>query len=267
MRAYLAIFRLRFINVLQYRAAAIAGIATQFFWGFMYIMIFEAFYRTTGGSNAITFTQLTTYIWLQQAFLMLVYIFLKDNDILDAITSGNVAYELCRPCSVYKLWYAKLIAQRAAGTVLRCAPLIAFSVFLPAPYNLNMPKDMMTFALFCICLLLALFLIVSISMLIYISIFVTTSATGSYLMFGVIGEFLSGFIIPVPFMPDWLQGIVYLLPFRLTADLPFRIYSGNIPVQDAIYGILMQLIWISILVIVGNWYLSKILKKIVIQGG
>ena len=38
MRAYLTYFKLKFISSLQYRSAAWAGIATQFFFGFVYII-------------------------------------------------------------------------------------------------------------------------------------------------------------------------------------------------------------------------------------
>lgn len=34
MKKYLSFFRLRFVNGIQYRAAALAGIVTQFAWGF-----------------------------------------------------------------------------------------------------------------------------------------------------------------------------------------------------------------------------------------
>ena len=54
MKAYLSVFRLRFINGLQYRAAAFAGIATQFFWGIMHIMIYEAFYENATGTLPIS---------------------------------------------------------------------------------------------------------------------------------------------------------------------------------------------------------------------
>ena len=45
MNKYLSFFRLRFVNSLQYRSAAFAGIATQFFWGLMELLLFSAFYR------------------------------------------------------------------------------------------------------------------------------------------------------------------------------------------------------------------------------
>ena len=38
MKSYLSYFKLKFINGLQYRAQAIAGIITQFFFGFVFII-------------------------------------------------------------------------------------------------------------------------------------------------------------------------------------------------------------------------------------
>ena len=42
MRAYAAVFRMKFAGGLQYRAAALAGLATQFAWGFMELLAFSA---------------------------------------------------------------------------------------------------------------------------------------------------------------------------------------------------------------------------------
>ena len=46
MKKYLSYFQMRFNTMLQYRASAIAGICTQFFWGFMQILIYIAFYKS-----------------------------------------------------------------------------------------------------------------------------------------------------------------------------------------------------------------------------
>ena len=70
-RVYGSFFRLRFINGLQYRAAAYAGVATQFAWGFMEILLFHAFYQTDPAAFPMEFSQLAAYVWLQQAFLAL----------------------------------------------------------------------------------------------------------------------------------------------------------------------------------------------------
>ena len=40
MKGYLSYFKLKFILGLQYRSAALAGILTQFFFGFIYVFVF-----------------------------------------------------------------------------------------------------------------------------------------------------------------------------------------------------------------------------------
>ncbi|NLG85094.1 MAG: ABC transporter permease [Firmicutes bacterium] len=267
MRAYLSVLRLRLINGLQYRAAALAGLATQFFWGFILIMVYEAFYSQVAGPQPIALRQLITYIWLQQAFLVLIMFWIRDHELFNLITSGDIAYELCRPCGLYGFWFAKLTAQRLSGALLRCFPLLAVAYLLPEPYRLTLPPDPAAFGLFIVALLLGLVVVVAISMLIYISVFYTMSPAGSMLFFSVLGDFFAGSIIPIPLMPEWLQTIAYLFPFRLTADLPFRIYTGHIPWPEALTGILTQLLWAAVLIGCGLMVLEKALRRVVVQGG
>lgn len=267
MRPYLAVFRLRLLNGMQYRVAALAGMATQLFWGFMYIMIYQAFYNSTTRTPPIGLKQLICYIWLQQAFLVFIMLWFRDNELFNLITSGNIAYELCRPCGLYGLWYAKLVAQRLSGALLRCAPILIVAFFLPEPYRLILPPSLIAFGSFAVTLALGLLVLVAISMFIYISVFVTMSPAGSLLIFGVIGEFFAGMVIPIPLMPAWLQRAAYFLPFRLASDLPFRIYSGHIPADQALIEIGVQLIWLIALVLLGRIALEKVLQRVVVQGG
>jgi len=267
LKTYYSVFKMRLINSLQYRTAALAGIATQFFWGFMLIMIYEAFYQNADMTQPISLNQVIDYIWLQQAFLVFVALWYRDGELFSLITSGNVAYELCRPCSLYDFWYARLIAQRIAGALLRCFPILFIAFLLPEPYKLSVPGNLAVVALFVITLIFGLMVLVSISMLIYVSVFITMSPTGSTLVISIIGEFFAGMILPIPLMPEWLQKIAYILPFRLAADLPFRIYSGNIPINEAILSVFVQITWLIVLVLSGRFFLNKVLKRVVIQGG
>jgi ABC-2 type transport system permease protein len=267
MSVYYSVLKLRLLNGMQYRASALAGVATQFFWGFMYIMIFEAFYEHSTLTPPISLKELITYIWLQQSLLAFIMLWFRDNELFDLITSGNIAYELCRPCEIYGFWYAKLLAQRLSSALLRCFPILIVSFFLPEPYRMTFPPNLTTGLVFLLSLILGLFLLVAISMFIYISVFITMSPVGSTLMIGVLGEFFAGLIIPIPLMPDWLQNIAYLLPFRLTADFPFRVYSGHIPQDEAIIGLLVQLCWLVFLVWLGRVALNEALRRVVVQGG
>ena len=71
VRKFLSLFRIRFSAGIQYRAAALAGIATQIAWGFLNIMLYMMFYRGNADAFPMTLQALVSYMWLRQAFLML----------------------------------------------------------------------------------------------------------------------------------------------------------------------------------------------------
>ncbi len=131
MKAYRAVMAARFRTLLQYRAAAIAGMTTQIFWGFIRIMILEAFYRSTTLAQPMSFAEVAAYVWLGQALLATLP-WNIDGDIRAIVRSGAVAYELLRPADVYGLWYARALALRTAPALLRSVPIALFAgVLLP----------------------------------------------------------------------------------------------------------------------------------------
>lgn len=267
MRAYISFFKIRFLHGLQYRAAAYAGIATQLSWGFMYIMMYEAFYKSNPKMAPMEFSQLATYVWFQQAFLALFMTWFLDNDIFDLITNGNVAYELCRPLDLYNTWFAKNCAVRLSKAVLRCLPILIIAFILPEPYRFTLPNSVSAMFLFVISMILAFIVVVAYCMLVYIFTFYTVSPMGVRIVLVMTADFLAGGLVPLPFLPDWLTKYIYLSPFAAMQNDPFRIYSGNISVQEGISNILLQLIWAVILILIGKLALHKALRHVVVQGG
>lgn len=267
MKKYMSFFKIRFINNLQYRAAAYAGVATQFFWGFMEILVFAAFYKSNAEAFPMKFHELSSYIWIQQATLALFMIWLLDNELFAMITGGGVAYELCRPMDIYNMWYTKNMASRTSKALLRCVPILLVAVFLPEPYRLNMPANFNVFMLFILSMILAFLLVISFCMIIYAISFFTVSSVGVRLFAATISEFLTGAIIPLPFFPEKLFNTLSLLPWASMQNTPFRIYSGNIGGTDAVNAILLQIFWLVVLTATGKLLLNKGLKKVTVLGG
>jgi ABC-2 type transport system permease protein len=272
LKPYLGIFRMRLIAGMQYRAAAWAGVATQFFWGGIQLLVFYAFYESAGmnspgAASPMSFSQLADFIWMRQAFLALVMLWSMDNELLDMIAGGNVAYELTRPLSLYSFWFSRILAFRISRTVLHCFPIFIVAFFLPGSWGFHLPQNIQAFVLFVPSLVLAALLATCLSMLVCVLTFVSLSPYGARLFIGVAGEFLMGALIPIPFMPPLLQRITALLPFRYTADFPFRVYSGNIAGTEALIGLGMQVFWLLALVLFGIWGFRASLKRLVIQGG
>lgn len=267
MKKYCSLFRIQFIAALQYRAAAFAGLFTNCLWGLMQILAYAAFYKADPSAFPMEFSETASYIWMQQAFSQLFFLTLWDNEFPAMIESGAVAYQLARPIDAYTRWYCQSIAKRLAAALLRCWPILIVGFLMPAPYGIVLPPDLFQFVLFLLSVALSVSVVVAFSMLMYITVFYTLSARGMKLVLGQIAEFLSGAYIPLPFFPPDVRRIVELSPFAAMQNMPLRIYSGDMNTVAAFNGILLQLFWLIILVILGRVWMRISLKKVIVQGG
>ena len=267
MKSYLSYFRLRFLTGLQYRGAAIAGILTQIFFGLVFIMVYLAFYETDSSNAPMTLEQTISYLWLNQILFALVYMWYKDKDIFSVIKNGNISYELCRPLKLYWMWYSKIISQRLSAVLLRCIPALVVALLLPAPYGLGLPSDFLTFIVFLLTLTISTLLMTSIVTFYHVLAMFTLDDKGVTGIVVSCADILSGVVVPIPFFPQFLQKISNYLPFQYVSDLPFRIYISHIPLSQACQGIIVQILWTFILILLGYLLSKKALKKAVIQGG
>lgn len=267
MKKYLSFLRIRLINGLQYRTAAYAGIITQFTWGAMELLLYRAFYQANAAAFPMTFEALTAYIWMQQAFLTMFMPWIWDGELFSCIENGDVAYELCRPISLYGMWFSRCIASRLSKVALRCMPILAVAFFLPKPYGITLPTNGGVFVLFLITMVLGLLDVVAFSMLIYISAFFTIQSNGVRAIINSIVELLSGAVIPLPFLPDAWKTIVEVLPFAMMQNVPLRVYSGDISGGEVYQKMGLQIFWLFVMVLVGKWMEQRAMKKVVVQGG
>jgi len=266
-KPYMALFRIRFTNSLQYRAAALAGLATQFAWGFMYILGFAAFYRGNPNAFPMTFQQTVSYIWMQQAFLYLFFIWIYDNSIFESIENGHISYEMVRPMDLYSRWFSMTSANRVAGAALRCLPVLLVAVVLPEPFRLVLPQSIGEAGLVMLSMTLSLGVVVSFTMLVYTSAFFTVNSMGTRIVVGFAGDFLAGGYIPIPFFPDRLRAVAELLPFGSMQNMPLLIFNGYLTGAELLRGLALQIFWLVILILAGRLMMRKALKQVVVQGG
>lgn len=267
MKKYISFFRIRFINGLQYRAAALAGVATQFAWGFLELLAFSAFYRADPSAFPMEFSQFSSYIWLQQAFFSLFMTWFFDGSIFDAITSGGVAYELARPMDLYNMWFVKNAAIRLSRAVLRCVPVLIVAFLLPQPYGITLPPDAATFLLFCLTMALGFVVVIAFGMLVYIATFYTLNPLGIRVVAISLADIFTGTLIPLPFLPDGIRTVFELTPFAAMQNIPLRVYSGNISGEELVWSVALQLFWAAALVLIGKVWMKQAVKKVIVQGG
>jgi ABC-2 type transport system permease protein len=260
---YMAVMSARFRALLQYRAAAVAGVATQLFFGFVRVQIFDAFYQSSRAPQPMTHDQVITYIWLGQALLLLV-MFYVDPEIAAMIRSGAVASELVRPVDLYGFWFARCFVARAAPTLMRCVPIFLIAgLFL----RLRAPASAGAGTLFVVSTLLGLVLASAMVTLITTTLLWTISGEGVSRLAPPLIFMLSGLVIPLPMFPDWMQGMIRALPFRALVDTPFRIYVGHLIGAELVVSLVHQVFWTAAFIMLGRWVLARVMHRVVIQGG
>ncbi len=265
MRAYTAIFTARLKMLLQYRAAAWAGVGTQLFFGAALVAMRQAFYHSSHATPPpLPEAQMVTYSWLVQAFFALSpFTSNPDPEVRTMMRDGTVAYELARPLDLYTLWFTRNAANRVAPTVLRCLPIFVIGM---AFLGMQPPPSLAAFLAFLLALLGAVALIAAWCTLITISLLWTISGDGiARIMPGLVAV-LSGQILPLAIMPDGLKPLLAFLPFTSMVDAPFSLWVGSRETSELGSILLHQLAWTVVFVLVGRALLTKGLKRLVVQG-
>ena len=267
MKAYFSYFRMRLIHSLQYRTAALAGVATQFFWGFMEIQLYRAFHLENTDTFPMEFKALVSYIWLRQAFLAFFNTWTFENELFQSILNGNVAYELVRPASLYGMWFSRAAAVRISKAVLRFWPILIVACLLPEPIRLTFTQPPVVFVYFALSMILTLFVTVAFSLIVYFSCFFTVSSDGLRAVLTPVSDFLSGGLIPLPFMPKTLAAVIRYSPFGAMLNAPLRIFSGDISGAAMWETLFLQVFWTAVLVLAGVLLQKKGMSRLTVQGG
>ncbi len=268
---YLALLSARYRMLLQYRAAAMAGAATQLFWGFIRIMILLAFYRSSSAEPPMAFADIVTYVWLGQALLAFLP-WNHDLTLEKQIRDGDVAYELLRPLDLYAFWTMRVLATRVSSVSLRAAPIVLVAgIALPLAgfdgWRLAPPETTASGALFGVAMIVAVALGCAITMLVHVSLLWTISGDGIARLVPALVTVFSGMVIPLPLFPDWAQPLLNALPFRALADVPYRVYTGDIPTAEALVPIALGAAWTVALIFCGRYLLLRGQRVLVVQGG
>lgn len=268
MKKYISFFNMRFHAGLQYRSATLGAIMVQLPWGLLECLAYQTFQKSNPDAFPMELSAVMTYIWLKEAFFVLFVVWGNvEQDIFDMILKGDVAYELCRPVSLYKMWFARISASRLAGAGLRFLPILAAAALLPKPFRFMPPENITVFLFFIVTMLLGVGVTVAFCMLVYITAFFTISPQGLRLLLMSIVDFLSGSIIPIPFMPDNIKKIVELLPFAGMMNVPLRVYSTDLTGMAMLQAMGLQIFWLFVMVAAGMALCRKAECRMTIQGG
>lgn len=263
MRVYLSTFLLRLKLETQYRAAAIGGVICQMFFGLILIYLYRTVQAPTQPESVLAAT--ATYVWFQQAcFRMLVS---NDGELTQTIMKGDVAYQLVRPVDQYWYWFARALAQKVMGCLLRAVPMLFFALLLPKGIGLALPKSFLHLALCLMSLSLGFIVVSAVATISNGLIIRTLDNRGVTAALNLIMIFLSGNIIPLNMFPDSWQRLNAFNPFAQIIDTPIQLYTGAYVLREIPGQMLIQCLWIVALVALGRYIWTRNLTRVIVQGG
>jgi ABC-2 type transport system permease protein len=248
---------------LAYRTAALAGLVTNLFFGFLRAAVLIALYGTQTVVTGISLEGAITYTGITQAIIGYLSLF-NWYELMNSVYTGAIATDLVKPLSYYRLWLAQDFGRALAQLFLRGAPIIVIYALV---FRISYPTYASQWLLLLVSLLLAWSISFSWRFLLNLSSFWVPNATG-ILRFGfLISWFLSGFLMPIRYFPDWFQKLCYLTPFPHMINTIVEIYLGVVSGFELLSLLLLQAAWAIGLMIICKLVLWAGIRRLVILGG
>jgi ABC-2 type transport system permease protein len=97
--------------------------------------------------------------------------------------------------------------------------------------------------------------------------FWTTRVSAIFEMYFAAELVLSGRLVPLTLMPQWVQNLAWYFPFRWAFGFPIETLAGNLSTSALLSGLAMQVAWIVIGVIAANLLWRVGIKKFSAVGG
>lgn len=263
VRLYLEIARRAFLRHVTYRAANLAGLATNAFFGVMRAYLFLAFYGSAQVVDGWTKDDALAFVWLAQALIMPLYIW-GWYEIALTIRSGDVISDLSKPFDYYAFWLSQDAGRAVYHTLFRGVPTLLLGLVL---FRIDLPLDPLRWAAFLISLALAIWISFGLRFITNVAAFWLLDYRGVIvlLMFSI--SFFSGFLVPLVYWPDAARAAVGWLPFAGMVQAPVDVILGKATGVELAGVLLFQLSWCVGLMALGRLLFSRAERRVVVQGG
>lgn len=261
--SYFTVFKMRLRMELQYRGAMIGGIACQMFFGLILVALYRALYA--GKPQSVPIESVATYVWLQQAFFRMMLA--SDSELVDKIRSGDIAYDMCRPVDMYGFYYARIMAQKLMGSLMRAVPMLVVAFLLPGGWGISLPSSALGLIAAFPALFLGLLCVCALENITVAFTMKTLDPRGMQGLLNLLMLTLSGNLFPLTLFPESWQRVITFFPYAQLLDAPIRLYTGEYAPFEAFRVYALQAFWVVILVALGvvMWNMNK--KRMIVQGG
>ena len=259
---YIAFAKKGFLSRSAYRFDHYMGIFNTILKIFIFWEIYKTLYGGRAEIDGITMSMVTTNfilsMCLQEAF------FIDDFYLPYHIDTGKIATELLLPISFKGRMLANNVGIATFNLVFHFAPALVVSCLC---MGIQPPASIGTFLLFLVSAIFGYGVLWSISFAVQMCAFWIINVWSVVTIKNVLVNVLYGTMIPLWFMPDWMEPVVKFTPFSSIYFTPVQIYLGQLSYGEIVRQFVVSACWIVVIFGIGNVLWTKGKKKLVVQGG
>ncbi len=263
MRVYLEIGKRAFQRELVYRTKNLAGLFTNACFGYLRAVPLLAAFEARGDIAGYNLQDALTWNWTVQALIMVVGLW-GGWEVADTIRSGDVVSDLSKPFSFLGFWLARDYGRAIYYLLFRALPVVLIGQLL---FGLRWPHHAITWAALAVSLALAVSIGFAFRFMLNLAAFWTTDARGVGGLGLIASTFLSGFLIPLAFFPDWLRPVVQALPFAGIVQTPADVFLERVTGWALMGALGQQALWAALLLGAAQGLVVIATRRVVVQGG
>lgn len=263
MRLYWELAKRQFQRQLAYRTANLAGLVTNSFFGYVRAAIFLAAFQARPEIEGYDAHAAVTYTWVTQALIMIVMMW-GWWEVERTIRTGDVVSDLAKPFSYLGFWLARDYGRALYFVLFRAAPTLLIG---QVTFGIRWPTMPITWVTLAASLALAVAVSFGWRFLLNLAAFWTTDARGLGNVANVAVLILSGFMVPLPFFPDWLRSVLLALPFASIIHFPADIFVERTTGTAALAALGQQALWAVVMLAAAQLLAGAATRRVVIQGG
>lgn len=262
MRRYLAYARQAFLANAAFRFDNFMRIVDVCLKVFIFYCIYRALYGGRGDVDGITFGMVTTNFVLS---IGLGAAFSLDEGYLPyRINNGSIGSELLKPISFKGILLASDLGNIAFNLLFQFVPAVLLTVLT---IGLLTPVSALALAAFLVSVVLGFLVLWTLNFIFQAFSFWIINTWSLRTIKNVFVDVLSGAMIPLWFMPEWMQGFMRFTPFSSIYFEPVKIYLGQLVGTEILLSFLRQCGWIVVLAVLGEVIWRQGIRKLVVQGG
>lgn len=261
-KPYLAFAKKSFLGRSAYRFDHWMGIFNTCLQIFIFWGIYKTLYGGRTEVDGITLSAVTTNFILSMGLSAAFSV--NENFLPSKIRDGSIANELLRPVSFKGKMLAEDLGNAAFNLLFRFIPalLIAgLAIGIQAPASAGMLLS------FVLSAALGYGVLWTIGFAAQMAAFWLINIWSLMTIKNVFVKVLSGSMLPLWFMPEWMNGVIRFTPFSSIYFTPVQIYLGQLSTMEIAQKCALQAVWILMIYLLGSLLWLKGKRKLVVQGG